>query len=310
MVGVLCVEIFVTRDGELLVNELAPRPHNSGHLTFDACRTSQFEQQVRAVCGLPLGSTELLRPAAMANLLGDLWGGGERGEPDWAALRLPGGQAPPLRQGRAAPGPQDGPPDGARRDAGRGCRTRPRRPAGSQQDRPLTPSFPLPPRGGRGTPPPTRLPPTSSSSGGGGTSGSRGERPGGRVVEVGCRPQSTRSPPNSLIPSPPARGRGTPPPTRLPPTSSSSGGGGTSGSRGERPGGRVVEGRWRPQSTRSPPNSLIPSPPARGARDATTHPSTSNIFVVRGRGGRAVRVGSGREGGSSRGAGGRVRGGL
>ncbi|HET9225162.1 MAG TPA: 5-(carboxyamino)imidazole ribonucleotide synthase [Thermoanaerobaculia bacterium] len=82
VVGVLCVEMFLTRDGKLLVNELAPRPHNSGHLTFDACVTSQFEQQLRAICGLPLGSTELLRPAAMANLLGDLW---SDGEPDWAA---------------------------------------------------------------------------------------------------------------------------------------------------------------------------------------------------------------------------------
>ena len=82
-VGVLCVEFFVSTDGELLVNELAPRPHNSGHLTFDATVTSQFEQQVRAICGLPLGSTELLRPAAMANLLGDLW---SDGEPNWAAL--------------------------------------------------------------------------------------------------------------------------------------------------------------------------------------------------------------------------------
>jgi 5-(carboxyamino)imidazole ribonucleotide synthase len=81
-VGVMGVEYFVTTDGELLVNELAPRPHNSGHLTFDASVTSQFEQQVRAICGLPLGSTELLRPAAMANLLGDLWMGGE---PNWAA---------------------------------------------------------------------------------------------------------------------------------------------------------------------------------------------------------------------------------
>jgi 5-(carboxyamino)imidazole ribonucleotide synthase len=81
-VGLLCVEFFVTTDGELLVNEMAPRPHNSGHLTFDASVTSQFEQQVRAICGLPLGSTELLRPAAMANLLGDLWTGGE---PNWIA---------------------------------------------------------------------------------------------------------------------------------------------------------------------------------------------------------------------------------
>ncbi|HEY3043580.1 MAG TPA: 5-(carboxyamino)imidazole ribonucleotide synthase [Vicinamibacterales bacterium] len=81
-VGVLCVEFFVARDGRLLINELAPRPHNSGHLTFDACRTSQFEQQLRAICGLPLGSPELLQPAAMANLLGDLWSGGE---PNWPA---------------------------------------------------------------------------------------------------------------------------------------------------------------------------------------------------------------------------------
>jgi 5-(carboxyamino)imidazole ribonucleotide synthase len=86
LIGVMCVEFFVTRDRRLLINELAPRPHNSGHLTFDACVTSQFEQQLRAVCGLPLGATELLKPAAMANLLGDLWDGGE---PDWrAALRL------------------------------------------------------------------------------------------------------------------------------------------------------------------------------------------------------------------------------
>ena len=82
VVGVLCVEFFLTPSGRLLVNELAPRPHNSGHLTFDAAVTSQFEQQLRAVCGLPLGSTALLRPAAMANLLGDLW---SDGEPDWAA---------------------------------------------------------------------------------------------------------------------------------------------------------------------------------------------------------------------------------
>jgi len=85
--GVLCVEFFLTRDGRLLINELAPRPHNSGHLTIDACITSQFEQQLRAVCGLPLGSPEMLRPAAMANLLGDIW---STGEPDWAAaLRAP-----------------------------------------------------------------------------------------------------------------------------------------------------------------------------------------------------------------------------
>lgn len=83
VVGVLCVEFFLTNDGKLLVNELAPRPHNSGHLTIDAHVTCQFEQQVRAVCGLPLGSAEQLRPAAMANLLGDLW---NHGEPDWPAV--------------------------------------------------------------------------------------------------------------------------------------------------------------------------------------------------------------------------------
>ena len=83
VVGVLCVEFFVTRAGQLWINELAPRPHNSGHLTFDACLTSQFEQQLRAICGLPLGSTERLRPAAMANLLGECW---QAGEPDWAAV--------------------------------------------------------------------------------------------------------------------------------------------------------------------------------------------------------------------------------
>ena len=82
-VGTLCIEFFVTRDGQLLVNELAPRPHNSGHLTFGPCVTSQFEQQLRAVCGLELGSTEFYRPAAMANLLGDIWA---KGEPDWAAV--------------------------------------------------------------------------------------------------------------------------------------------------------------------------------------------------------------------------------
>jgi len=87
VVGVLCVEFFLTKNDEVLINELAPRPHNSGHLTFDACVTSQFEQQLRAVCGLPLGSTELLRPAAMANLLGDLW---SAGVPSWEeALRDP-----------------------------------------------------------------------------------------------------------------------------------------------------------------------------------------------------------------------------
>ncbi len=82
LIGLLAVEMFLLKDGSLLINELAPRPHNSGHFSFDASITSQFEQQLRAVSGLPLGSTESLRPAAMVNLLGDLWA---NGEPDWAA---------------------------------------------------------------------------------------------------------------------------------------------------------------------------------------------------------------------------------
>ncbi len=83
VVGLLAVEMFLTADGQLIVNELAPRPHNSGHFTFDACLTSQFEQQLRAVCGLPLGAADLLRPVVMWNLLGDLW---THGEPDWNAV--------------------------------------------------------------------------------------------------------------------------------------------------------------------------------------------------------------------------------
>ena len=86
-VGVLGVEFFVS-DGKLLVNEIAPRPHNSGHWTQDAAMTDQFEQQVRAMCGLPLGSTALMTPVAMVNILGDIWA---KGEPDWAAVMgMPG----------------------------------------------------------------------------------------------------------------------------------------------------------------------------------------------------------------------------
>jgi 5-(carboxyamino)imidazole ribonucleotide synthase len=86
--GLLCAEIFVTRQGELFVNELAPRPHNSYHESERGCETSQFEQLVRAVCNLPLGSTELISPAAIVNLLGDLW---VNGEPNFAAaLAVPG----------------------------------------------------------------------------------------------------------------------------------------------------------------------------------------------------------------------------
>jgi 5-(carboxyamino)imidazole ribonucleotide synthase len=76
IVGLIAVEMFLTRDGRLLVNELAPRPHNSFHHSERGASTSQFEQFVRAVCGLPLGSVDVLRPCAIANLLGDLWEGG------------------------------------------------------------------------------------------------------------------------------------------------------------------------------------------------------------------------------------------
>ena len=87
-VGVLGVELFVADGGRLYVNELAPRPHNSGHYTLDACSTDQFEQQVRALCGLPLAQPRLLTPVAMVNLLGDLWAGGP---PRWdEAFRRPG----------------------------------------------------------------------------------------------------------------------------------------------------------------------------------------------------------------------------
>ncbi|TVR45550.1 MAG: 5-(carboxyamino)imidazole ribonucleotide synthase [Puniceicoccaceae bacterium] len=81
--GLLAVELFLDRSNRLLVNELAPRPHNSGHYSLDAALTSQFEQHTRAVCGLPLGDPRSLCPAVMANLLGDLWAAGE---PDWAGL--------------------------------------------------------------------------------------------------------------------------------------------------------------------------------------------------------------------------------
>lgn len=81
LVGVMGVELFLTSKGTLLVNELAPRPHNSGHWTVGGARTSQFEQQVRAICGLPLGATGRVSPVAMANLLGDLW---SQGVPDWS----------------------------------------------------------------------------------------------------------------------------------------------------------------------------------------------------------------------------------
>ena len=109
VVGLLCVEMFQVGD-RLIVNEVAPRPHNSGHLTIDACATGQFEQHIRAVCGLPLGDPAQHTPAAMANLLGDLW-------PHGAHARLATGagtagrQAAPVRQAGTAARPQDGSPD-------------------------------------------------------------------------------------------------------------------------------------------------------------------------------------------------------
>lgn len=82
-VGMMAIELFVTREGSLLVNEIAPRTHNSGHYSFGACATSQFEQHVRAICGLPLGDTSLNCPAVMLNLLGDLW---RDGPPCWSSV--------------------------------------------------------------------------------------------------------------------------------------------------------------------------------------------------------------------------------
>jgi 5-(carboxyamino)imidazole ribonucleotide synthase len=94
LVGLLAVELFVTPGGEVLVNELAPRPHNSGHGTIEGCETSQFEQLVRTVCGLPLGSVEVRQPTVMVNILGDAWRWNDDrvvGEPDWnAVLNCPG----------------------------------------------------------------------------------------------------------------------------------------------------------------------------------------------------------------------------
>ena len=105
LVGLLAVELFVTRGGQLLANEMAPRPHNSGHWTMDACVTDQFEQFVRAVCGLPLGSPERHSDAMMINLIGD--------EADqWLSDFPRAGSSPsPLRKGRSPARPQDGPRD-------------------------------------------------------------------------------------------------------------------------------------------------------------------------------------------------------
>lgn len=101
-VGMMAVELFVTRDGGLLVNEIAPRTHNSGHYTFGACTTSQFEQHVRAICGLPLGDPALLCPAVMLNLLGDLW---LCGSPEWGkVLAHPTARLHLYGKRRASPG--------------------------------------------------------------------------------------------------------------------------------------------------------------------------------------------------------------
>jgi len=110
-VGVLCIEFFVLQDGSVCVNEMAPRPHNSGHWTLDASLTSQFEQQARVLAGLPLGDTRALAPAVMLNLLGDLWFGNggspssER-EPDWARVlgELPGAKLHLYGKAQARPG--------------------------------------------------------------------------------------------------------------------------------------------------------------------------------------------------------------
>ena len=118
-VGVLCVEFFVLQDGALVVNEMAPRPHNSGHYSMDACDVSQFELQVRTLAGLPLVPPRQHSPAIMLNLLGDLWfADGEAGahDPPWAARAGAARHPPaPVRQAEARAGPQDGAPEHHRR---------------------------------------------------------------------------------------------------------------------------------------------------------------------------------------------------
>ena len=103
-VGVLGVEFFVDHDDNLMVNEIAPRPHNSGHHTIDACAVSQFEQQIRAISGLPLGDTRLVQPAVMLNLLGDIWDAPTI-PPDWAPIhRIPGAKLHLYGKSHAKPG--------------------------------------------------------------------------------------------------------------------------------------------------------------------------------------------------------------
>jgi 5-(carboxyamino)imidazole ribonucleotide synthase len=102
LVGLLAVEFFLDENDQLLVNEMAPRPHNSGHYTIEGCPSSQFEQHIRAVCGLPFGATDLLRPTVMINLLGDLW---ENGAPDWhPILADPAAKLHLYDKGEARPG--------------------------------------------------------------------------------------------------------------------------------------------------------------------------------------------------------------
>ncbi|MGB3428670.1 MAG: ATP-grasp domain-containing protein, partial [Burkholderiaceae bacterium] len=105
-VGVLCVEFFVLANDQLVVNEIAPRPHNSGHYTIDACITSQFEQQARVMANLPLGDTTQALPAVMLNILGDVWFDGDvQREPDWASVvAVPGAKLHLYGKREARPG--------------------------------------------------------------------------------------------------------------------------------------------------------------------------------------------------------------
>jgi len=117
LVGLMCIEMFQDTAGQLMINEVAPRPHNSGHLSIEACNTSQFEQQVRVVCGLPLGDTSLRVPAAaMVNLMGELW---SEGEPDWSiVLAIPGLHLHLYDKGQAAIGRKMGHITATGHDAG------------------------------------------------------------------------------------------------------------------------------------------------------------------------------------------------
>ena len=138
-VGVLCVEFFLLDDGALVANEMAPRPHNSGHYSIDACDVSQFELQVRTMTGAPLVTPRLHSPALMLNLLGDLWfvAGDGPIEPDWArVLALPGVHLHLYGKTDARPRPQDGPPDGDRRERGGGRRGGPRGGLGARHREP------------------------------------------------------------------------------------------------------------------------------------------------------------------------------